>query len=170
MITLRAMRPPARLVVLPVFGAVLAVALAAAPAGAAPTGTLPTGAVPTGTVRASGLPASGLRASAVPASAPAAAAPAAAAPTGVRALGAELADAGTGQRLWGRDRGTKRPMGSVTKVMTALVVIEAGNLGRRIRVPAPGSPPRGGCSTGASASLPHPLHNRRIQDRSDEIH
>jgi D-alanyl-D-alanine carboxypeptidase (penicillin-binding protein 5/6) len=120
------MRPPARLAVPPVFGAVLAVALAAAPASAAPTGTVPTGAVPTGTVHASDL-----RASAVPASAPAAAAPA-----GVRALGAELADAGTGQRLWGRDPGTKRPIGSVTKVMTALVVIEAGNLGRKIRVPA----------------------------------
>ena len=125
MITLRAMRLPARLAVLPVFGAVLAIALAAAPASAAPTGTLPTGAVPTGTVHASGLPAS----------TPAAAAPAAA-PTGVRALGAELAVAGTGHKLWGRDAGTKRPMGSITKVMTALVVIKAGNLGRRIRVPA----------------------------------
>jgi serine-type D-Ala-D-Ala carboxypeptidase (penicillin-binding protein 5/6) len=130
-ITLRAMRPPARLAALPVFGAVLGVALAAAPASAAPAGTLPTGAVPTGTVRASGLPAR-----AVPASAPPAAATTAAAPTGVRAQGAELADAGTGQRLWGRAPGTKRPMGSVTKVMTALVVIEAGNLGRKIRVPA----------------------------------
>jgi D-alanyl-D-alanine carboxypeptidase (penicillin-binding protein 5/6) len=135
-ITLRAMRPPARLAVPPVFGAVLAAVLAAAPASAAPTGTVPTGAVTTGTVHASGLPASALPASAVSASAPPAAAPAAAAPTGVRALGAVLADAGTGQQLWGRDPRTKRPMGSVTKVMTALVVIEAGNLGRKIRVPA----------------------------------
>jgi serine-type D-Ala-D-Ala carboxypeptidase (penicillin-binding protein 5/6) len=125
------MRPTARLAVPPVFGAVLAVALAVAPASAAPTGTLPTGAVPAGTVHASALRASGL-----PASVPSASAPAAAAPAGVRALGAELADTGTGQQLWGRDPGTKRPMGSVTKVMTALVAIEAGNLGRRIRVPA----------------------------------
>jgi len=125
------MRPTARLAVPPVCGAVLAVALAATPASAAPTRTLPTVAVPTGTVRASGLPAR-----AVHASAPPAAATTAAAPTGVRAIGAELADAGTGQKLWGRDPGTKRPMGSVTKVMTALVVIEAGNLGRKIRVPA----------------------------------
>jgi len=124
------MRLPARLAVPPVFGAVLAVALAAGPASAAPTGTPPTGAVPTGTVRASDLPAS-VR----PATAPAAAAPAAA-PTGVRALGAELAVASTGRKLWGRDVGTRRPMGSVAKVMTALVVIKAGNLGRRIRVPA----------------------------------
>src|SRR5262249_56557124 len=62
--------------------------------------------------------------------------PATAAPAGVRALGADLADAGTGQKLWGRDPNTKRPMGSVTKVMTALVVIQAGNLSRKIRVPA----------------------------------
>jgi D-alanyl-D-alanine carboxypeptidase (penicillin-binding protein 5/6) len=130
-ITLRAMRSPARLAVPLVFGAVLAVALAAAPASAAPTGTLPTGSVPTGTVRASGLPASPVHASAPPAAAPAAAAPA-----GVRALGAELVNAGTGRRLWGRNAGTRRPMGSITKVMTALVVIKAGNLGRRIRVPA----------------------------------
>ena len=113
------MRSPAGLAVPPLLGAVLAVALAAAPASAAPTGTVLTGAVPTGTVHASDVRA-----------------PAAAAPAGVRALGAELADAGTGQQLWGRDPGTKRPMGSVTKVMTALVVIEAGNLGRKIRVPA----------------------------------
>ena len=114
------MRLPARLAVPPVFGAVIAVAVAAAPATAAPTGTAPTSAVPASAQRAVALASSG---------------PVAAAPAGVRALGAELADGGTGQRLWGRDAGTKRPMGSVTKVMTALVVIEAGNLGRRIRVP-----------------------------------
>src|SRR5690349_12855426 len=51
-ITLRAMRSPARLAVPPLFGAVLAVALAAAPASAAPTGTPVTGAVLTGTVHA----------------------------------------------------------------------------------------------------------------------
>jgi D-alanyl-D-alanine carboxypeptidase (penicillin-binding protein 5/6) len=60
----------------------------------------------------------------------------AAAPAGIRALGADMADADTGQQLWGRDPNTKRPMGSVTKVMTALVVIQAGNLGRKITVPA----------------------------------
>src|SRR5262249_61253190 len=79
-------------------------------------------------------------------------APAAAAPTGVRALGAELADAGTGQQLWGRDPGTKRPMGSVTKVMTALVVIEAGRLGRKIRGPAAAG--RSVASRDASSACP----------------
>jgi serine-type D-Ala-D-Ala carboxypeptidase (penicillin-binding protein 5/6) len=57
------------------------------------------------------------------------------APRGVKAKGAVLADAGTGQVLWGRDMDTERPMASVTKVMTALLVLEGGNLGREIQVP-----------------------------------
>jgi len=57
------------------------------------------------------------------------------APSGVKAKGAVLADAATGQVLWGRDLGTERPMASVTKVMTALLVLESGNLGQQIRVP-----------------------------------
>jgi serine-type D-Ala-D-Ala carboxypeptidase (penicillin-binding protein 5/6) len=57
------------------------------------------------------------------------------APGGVKAKGAVLADAATGQVLWGRDAGTERPMASVTKVMTALLVLQAGNLGRQIQVP-----------------------------------
>ena len=144
MITLRAMRPPARLAVPRISGAVLAAVLAAAaaaaPASAAPTGTAPPSALPANTLPA-GVPAvTTLRASTPAASArPAdmlAGGPARAAPAGVGALGAELADAGTGQLLWGRDAGTRRPMGSVTKVMTALVVIQAGNLDRKITVPA----------------------------------
>jgi len=58
------------------------------------------------------------------------------APSGVKAKGAMLADADTGQLLWGRDVGTARPIASVTKVMTALLVLESGNLGREIAVPA----------------------------------
>ena len=57
------------------------------------------------------------------------------APSGVKAKGAVLADAATGQVLWDRDLGTERPMASVTKVMTALLVLEGGDLGREIRVP-----------------------------------
>ncbi len=56
-------------------------------------------------------------------------------PGGVKAKGAVLADAATGQVLWARDAGTGRPMASLTKVMTALLVLESGNLGRQIRVP-----------------------------------
>ena len=57
------------------------------------------------------------------------------APAGVKAKGAVLADAATGQLLWGRDVDTERPMASVTKVMTALLVLQGGNLGRQIQVP-----------------------------------
>jgi serine-type D-Ala-D-Ala carboxypeptidase (penicillin-binding protein 5/6) len=57
------------------------------------------------------------------------------APGGVKAKGAVLADAASGQVLWGRNLDTERPMASVTKVMTALLVLEGGNLGRDIRVP-----------------------------------
>jgi serine-type D-Ala-D-Ala carboxypeptidase (penicillin-binding protein 5/6) len=57
------------------------------------------------------------------------------APGGVKAKGAVLADAATGQVLWGRDLDTERPMASLTKVMTALLVLESGNLGQEIRVP-----------------------------------
>ena len=48
---------------------------------------------------------------------------------------AVLADAATGQVLWSRRLNTQRPMASVTKVMTALLVLESGGLNRKIRVP-----------------------------------
>ena len=57
------------------------------------------------------------------------------APQGVKAKGAVLADAATGQVLWGRGLDAERPMASVTKVMTALMVINSGNLNQEIRVP-----------------------------------
>ncbi len=59
----------------------------------------------------------------------------AAAPTKVRAKGAALADAATRQLLWSRGISTALPIGSITKVMTALIVIEAGDLNRQIRIP-----------------------------------
>ena len=57
------------------------------------------------------------------------------APGGVKAKGAVLADAETGQVLWDRAGATERPMASVTKVMTALLVLQSGDLGQQIRVP-----------------------------------
>jgi serine-type D-Ala-D-Ala carboxypeptidase (penicillin-binding protein 5/6) len=56
-------------------------------------------------------------------------------PKRVAATGGALADAGTMQLLWSRQLNTERPIGSITKVMTALLVIEAGGLNRRIRIP-----------------------------------
>jgi serine-type D-Ala-D-Ala carboxypeptidase (penicillin-binding protein 5/6) len=49
--------------------------------------------------------------------------------------GAALANAATGKVLWGLDPNTERPIGSIVKVMTALVVIQAGDLNRQITVP-----------------------------------
>jgi serine-type D-Ala-D-Ala carboxypeptidase (penicillin-binding protein 5/6) len=57
------------------------------------------------------------------------------APRRVKAKGAVLADTATGQVLWSRGLDTERPMASVTKVMTALLVLQAGDLGQEIRVP-----------------------------------
>jgi len=57
-------------------------------------------------------------------------------PAGVAAHWAELANAATGAVLWSRDASARRPMGSITKVMTAYLVIEAGHLNRVITVPS----------------------------------
>ena len=59
---------------------------------------------------------------------------AATAPAGVSAAGADLVNAATGRRLWSRGLNTERPIASITKVMTALVVIRAGDLSRKIRI------------------------------------
>ena len=59
----------------------------------------------------------------------------AAGPVGVRAPWAELENETTGQNLWSRSSVTERPMGSITKVMTAYVILEAGHLNRVITVP-----------------------------------
>ncbi len=56
-------------------------------------------------------------------------------PAGVAAPWAELANGTSGAVLWTRDPAAGRPMGSITKVMTAYVVIEAGHLNRVITVP-----------------------------------
>jgi serine-type D-Ala-D-Ala carboxypeptidase (penicillin-binding protein 5/6) len=55
-------------------------------------------------------------------------------PPSVSLRGGELVDATTGTVLWGTDVTVGRPMGSITKVMTALLVLEAGDLGREIKV------------------------------------
>ena len=81
-----------------------------------------------------GLAAAGFIAAGFPASSPAAAGsrPAASRPVALRpaasgrprhihARGAEVMNAVTGQRLWSRNLNRRKPMGSITKVMTALV-------------------------------------------------
>jgi len=73
---------------------------------------------------------------AAPSAAASDARPAATWPVGVQARAAAIEVASTGQVLWSRDLNTEVPVASITKVMTALVVIRAGHLGRRITVPS----------------------------------
>ena len=61
-------------------------------------------------------------------------APAGSAPAGVSAAAGELVNVKSGRDLWGREQAGQRPIASLTKVMTALVVIKAGHLSRRIRI------------------------------------
>jgi serine-type D-Ala-D-Ala carboxypeptidase (penicillin-binding protein 5/6) len=57
------------------------------------------------------------------------------APRGIKAKAGILADATTGQVLWSSGGDTERPIASITKVMTALIVLRAGNLSRPIKIP-----------------------------------
>ena len=57
------------------------------------------------------------------------------APRGVQAEGGALANAASGAVLWSRGMSTERPMGSITKVMTAIVVLQAGDLHRLVEIP-----------------------------------
>jgi D-alanyl-D-alanine carboxypeptidase (penicillin-binding protein 5/6) len=86
------------------------------------------------TMAATGLTATGLAAAGL-ATAPAARAAASTGPAGVHAPSAMIADAATGADIWSRSSNVARPMGSITKVMTAYIVIRAGGLGRVITVP-----------------------------------
>lgn len=56
-------------------------------------------------------------------------------PTGIRIKAGALANAATGRILWSNGLDTELPIGSIVKVMTALVVIRAGNLNQVITVP-----------------------------------
>jgi serine-type D-Ala-D-Ala carboxypeptidase (penicillin-binding protein 5/6) len=56
-------------------------------------------------------------------------------PRGVKAKEGILVDATTGQVLWSANANVPRPIASITKVMTALVVLQAGDLNREITVP-----------------------------------
>jgi D-alanyl-D-alanine carboxypeptidase (penicillin-binding protein 5/6) len=55
-------------------------------------------------------------------------------PTGIVAAAGDLVNARNGGRLWSRALRRERPIASLTKVMTAIVVIKAGHLNRTITV------------------------------------
>ena len=94
------------------------------------TGTETPTVAPTGT--AGGTPAAGAEQAAT---ARHAAPSVASGPAGIQVKGAALANAATGRILWSTGLNTQRPIGSIVKVMTALVVIQAGDLNREITVP-----------------------------------
>ena len=94
------------------------------------------------TVRGCGLLATAaLAVTFLPGAAPARAAAAVSSP-GVKdrpattAWSAAVENAATGRLLWSRGLNTERPMASITKVMTAYLVIRAGHLDRAITIPA----------------------------------
>ncbi|MEU1980346.1 serine hydrolase [Nocardia sp. NPDC019395] len=55
-------------------------------------------------------------------------------PDGIQAPGAALAEANTGAILWSRAPDTRVPIASIAKVMTAVVVLESGDLERPVTV------------------------------------
>lgn len=57
-----------------------------------------------------------------------------AAPTGVVAVAGDLVNAASGKRMWSRGLNRRHPIASITKVMTALVVLSDGHLNRKIKV------------------------------------
>jgi serine-type D-Ala-D-Ala carboxypeptidase (penicillin-binding protein 5/6) len=57
------------------------------------------------------------------------------APAKVKAKAGMLVDATTGQVLWAKGANSVRPIASITKVMTALLILQAGGLDRKISVP-----------------------------------
>jgi len=58
------------------------------------------------------------------------------APQGVKAKEGILVDAATGQVVWSQGESTSAPIASITKVMTALVVLQAGGLNNEVTVPS----------------------------------
>lgn len=59
----------------------------------------------------------------------------AAGPSGVKAKGAFVQDAASGEEMWGKSSDTQREMASTTKVMTAAVVVSSGaDLDRKVTV------------------------------------
>lgn len=55
-------------------------------------------------------------------------------PPGIVAAGAELVNVTTGSTMWSRDLRVERPMASIAKVMSAMVILGDGGLDRKITV------------------------------------
>lgn len=86
----------------------------------------------------------------------------ASAPGPIAARAAELANAVTTKQLWGRRQYGRRPIASITKVMTALVVARAGDLSRRIRITKADESYLGCCIQGAGLRVGDVLTARAL--------
>ncbi len=107
------------------------------------------------------LTAAGAAVASAPHAAPASAA-AASQPGPIAARAAELANAATTKQLWGRRQYGRRPIASLTKVMTALVVVQAGDLSRRIRITRADEAYLGCCIQGAGLHVGDVLTARAL--------
>jgi D-alanyl-D-alanine carboxypeptidase (penicillin-binding protein 5/6) len=56
-------------------------------------------------------------------------------PRGLKAKAGILANAATGQVLWAKLADVERPIASITKVMTAYLIIQEGGLGQKVVIP-----------------------------------
>ncbi|HUZ53319.1 MAG TPA: D-alanyl-D-alanine carboxypeptidase [Streptosporangiaceae bacterium] len=83
-------------------------------------------------------------------------------PRSIAAYAAELASGTTGKQLWGRRQYSPRPIASLTKVMTALVVVRSGDLGRRIRITRADEAYLGCCIQGAGLKVGDVLTARQL--------
>lgn len=83
-------------------------------------------------------------------------------PSYVSAYAAELFNVSTGRQLWGRRQYSPRPIASITKVMTALVVLRAGHLDRRITITAADENYLGCCIKGAGLHVGDVLTSRQL--------
>lgn len=75
-------------------------------------------------------------------------------PEGIQARGAALAEGNTGVIVWSREADVRVPVASLTKIMTAVVVLESGDLERPVTVPQSAidaSAAHGGSSAGLVA-------------------
>jgi serine-type D-Ala-D-Ala carboxypeptidase (penicillin-binding protein 5/6) len=70
-------------------------------------------------------------------------------PTNIAAYAGALENRSTGKMLWGRRQYETFPIASITKVMTALVVIRSGDLDRRIKITEADEAYLGCCIAGA---------------------
>jgi D-alanyl-D-alanine carboxypeptidase (penicillin-binding protein 5/6) len=96
------------------------------------------------------------------------------APKGVKAKAGMLVDATTGQVLWAAGANSVRPIASLTKVMTALVILQAGGLSRGLKVPkavtayvAKNDANAAGLIPGQTLTVDQLLHGMLIESAAD---